>query len=316
LTIDPTKPLNAREFLELFRSSNDIWHEYSSNSGKPKWVFRGQRDARWNLTPVAWRNGRTGNPLANDVLERTIQRQTPTGQVWTELELLALHHFQSTAWRMGFDVKEPTSYIDGLGRINGPWTLSGELEEAFLAFDFGLAQHYGVPTRFLDWTFNPLNALYFAAEGQPGLVDTDLAVWAYDLGSITCVDAAQWINLHYHLPSRRSNQFIAAQDGLLLEMSATWSLKYFEVKGRWPYMEQTCWDDDKPEPDEDWRPDGLTVWDEHCTLRKLTLAASEIPELRKLLEREGISRERMMPTLDNVAKAALRKALLGSRLIP
>lgn len=37
-----------------------------------------------------------------------------------------------------------------------------------------LAQHYGVPTRFLDWTENPLVALYFACESNSG---TDAVVW-------------------------------------------------------------------------------------------------------------------------------------------
>src|SRR6185295_11749916 len=51
-----------------------------------------------------------------------------------------------------------------------------------------LAQHYGIPTRLLDWTWNAFKAAYFAAknatklfnEGHDSLTNsTTIAVWAY-----------------------------------------------------------------------------------------------------------------------------------------
>lgn len=46
-------------------------------------------------------------------------------------------------------------------------------------YDFGwmfLMQHYGVPTRLLDWTENPLVALYFAIEDKKS-ANKDAALW-------------------------------------------------------------------------------------------------------------------------------------------
>ena len=41
-------------------------------------------------------------------------------------------------------------------------------------------------------------------------------------------------------------------------------------------------------------------------LRRIVLPAAEIPALRLMLEREGITREKLMPSLENVARAAIR----------
>jgi hypothetical protein len=48
---------------------------------------------------------------------------------------------------------------------------------------FGMAQHYGIPTRLLDWSERALVAAYFAASGASGAAEGSglhMAVWALD----------------------------------------------------------------------------------------------------------------------------------------
>ncbi len=55
----------AREFLEALRPSSERWIDAQMWSST--WIFRGQRDANWELTPSAWRPEVTGHniwPLA------------------------------------------------------------------------------------------------------------------------------------------------------------------------------------------------------------------------------------------------------------
>jgi hypothetical protein len=48
------------------------------------------------------------------------------------------------------------------------------------------AQHFGMPTRLLDWSTNPLAALFFACDGQP---DKDGVIYAMDARQIIPEDA-------------------------------------------------------------------------------------------------------------------------------
>jgi hypothetical protein len=108
------------------------------------------------------------------------------------------------------------------------------------------------------------------------------------------------------LPRRRGNDFILAQDGLLLEVQHEWALEFFEQNGAWPSVEEVVVAlNEEPEySGED--PESYLYDKEHPMLRRIVLPAKEIPRLRVMLEREGITREKLMPTLENAAKAAVR----------
>jgi hypothetical protein len=108
------------------------------------WVFRGQRDSNYSLVTSVQRlpSVITGNvelgPVALPLLEQTI-----------------LTRFKRQA--RNYDLNYVPAEEDALGWLS-------------------LLQHYGAPTRLLDWTRSPFVACFFALEGAR----SEAAVWAID----------------------------------------------------------------------------------------------------------------------------------------
>lgn len=104
-------------------------------------LFRGQRDQAWGLIPKI---GRT--PFRREGVRDVLEIEQ---EMFSEFERISV------------------PFVSGKGHLT-KWD------------KLALAQHHGLPTRLLDWSTNPLVALWFAVE-KPSNNNADAAVWAFDV---------------------------------------------------------------------------------------------------------------------------------------
>jgi hypothetical protein len=95
------------------------------------WIFRGQADAEWPLLPKAGRH------------EYFIPNSADEDACFPNQDLARFEQWRH--WAVACQPDLPSNDFEALA----------------------VAQHYGLATRLLDWTTNPLIAFYFAVEDQP-----------------------------------------------------------------------------------------------------------------------------------------------------
>ncbi len=179
--IKEVKINKAQELLHYLSAESELWQKKSRHF----WVFRGVSDSQYKLIPTALRDGVS---LGYTFDPKKCPQETNILQI--EAELKRLQEFYWEVDSQGLTVPGSPNLLrtpKNWEKIQRSIKTEGWPIDDFLPL-LALAQHYGIPTRLLDWTEHPLVAIYFAikkvlkSDSTRKSNDKDkFVIWALDL---------------------------------------------------------------------------------------------------------------------------------------
>lgn len=205
-----------------FTTIDDLFEFFSpwrSDSNLEGFIFRGHSQDSYELVPTALRLDNLDWFWDICGLGRPIEPQHNWQQWQVKGEYAILRAFYRLADQRGLDVPISERMRLNLAQefdfhgLNTPyesavWIPNDLLETA------ALAQHYGVPTRLLDWTYDIFVALYFAFTGAIEK-QGKLEIWALNKEYISFLKPTiNRVNIDFITPHYANNPNLNAQKGL------------------------------------------------------------------------------------------------------
>ncbi len=133
---------SVSDLLSLLEKFN---YQFSQTHRTDGFIFRGMSDKKWKLLPGVLRE------FEEEQKSELVEGGAISGNIYISSEIEILSHFKKEAGGILTHVPQ----ADDLTWLQ-------------------YAQHYGVPTRLLDFTANPLVALYFCCQSES---KTDGSLW-------------------------------------------------------------------------------------------------------------------------------------------
>ncbi len=212
---------SVKDFIQRISYGGDLYYLIDS-----RYIYRGESSDKYELIPSALRPGNHEDfsNLVSEISSSLKNENSEYAQIITEY--IYLHLFYTFCDYRGLHVPNINDFRNkllGTVRIDSPlskhstWLPSEYIEIA------GLAQHYGVKTRLLDWSRDINIAIYFAITGLMKFEEAKIfkniempekiVLWVLDTSPIK-MQEKESSNIILYTPQYAGNPNLCAQKGV------------------------------------------------------------------------------------------------------
>lgn len=306
---------SAKDFMNSIDVNSELYCN-EVDSHKRNFIFRGHSNSTFELRPSLFRE------IDKNEYNIYKNKQYPK----RELDLFA--DFTNGINDLGFQIENDSLLLanyygligrkkseEGFGFFEAPSDLILNFPTSEQARILGLAQHFGVPTRLLDFTYNPYKAIFFSVENiiytSKANETKKIGLWIIPELLIECVKLIKFIDKIE--VKKFDNKNIIAQQGIFIN--------YFppQEKGEFPVFK---FEKENEECFQVKTLDEYLIESKNPTFQKIvseitgkpmhfTLPYSEVNLIAEKLDHLNINWVTIMPNLEGARNEAIRRMELN-----